>query len=110
MLQTTHDREKAKQIKKLPGQSVLGEDNCPTTSSKVPAHASLLVKKSALRLNNFFMVAGIDECSNSEVKLGPFGLPTTAQFKLDKLLLVFIKIISSTISRREHQEVDLFPC
>ena len=61
----------------IPGQSVLGELNSPTISSNVPAHASLWVKKLEERLNIFFMVAGIDECSNSEFAAGPLGLLTT---------------------------------
>ena len=64
-------------IRLLPGQSVLGEVNSPTTPSNVPAHASLCVKKFEERLNIFFMVAGIEECSNSELGAGPFGLLIT---------------------------------
>ena len=63
----------------VPGQSVLGEANCPTTSSNVAAHASLCVRKFEERLNIFFMVAGIEECSNSEFGVGPFGLLITAK-------------------------------
>ena len=62
----------------IPGQSVRGEVNSPTTCSNVPAHASLCVKKLEERLNIFLMVAGIEECSNSELGVGPFGPPTTA--------------------------------
>lgn len=60
------------------GQSVLGEVNSPTTCSNVPAQASLCVRKFDERLNIFFMVAGIEECSNSEFGVGPFGLLITA--------------------------------
>lgn len=45
----------------------------------VPAQASLWVRKSEVRLNSFFMVAGIEECSNSDVGAGPCGLLTTAE-------------------------------
>lgn len=62
----------------LLGQSVLGEVNSPTTASNVPAQASLCVKKLEERLKIFFMVAGIEECSNSEFGVGPFGLLITA--------------------------------
>lgn len=62
----------------LPGQSVLGDDNWATTCSNVPAQASLWVRKFDERLNIFFIVAGIDECSNSEFGVGPFGLVITA--------------------------------
>jgi hypothetical protein len=58
---------------RIPGQSVLGEVTPPTTPSNVPAHASLWVKKLEDRLNIFFIVAGIEECSNSEFGAGPFG-------------------------------------
>lgn len=64
----------------IPGQSVLGEVSSKMPS-KVPAHASLFVKKSDLSVNNFLMVAGIDECSNSEVAVGPIGLLTTRPSK-----------------------------
>ena len=63
----------------IPGQSVLGEASSPTTPSNVPAHASLWVKKLEDRLNIFFMVAGIEECSNSEFGAGPFGPLTTGK-------------------------------
>lgn len=62
----------------IPGQSVLGEVKSPTTCSNVPAHASLCVKKLEERLNIFFIVAGIDECSNSELAAGPLGRLVTA--------------------------------
>lgn len=61
-----------------PGQSVLGELSSVKICSNVPAQASLFVKKSDERLKIFFMVAGIEECSNSEFGYGPFGLFTTA--------------------------------
>lgn len=64
---------------RIPGQSVRGEVNSPTTCSNVPAHASLWVKKLDVMLNIFFIVAGIEECSNSELAVGPLGLLTTAE-------------------------------
>ena len=57
----------------IPGQSVLGELNSPKTCSNVPAQASLCVKKLEERLKIFLMVAGIEECSNSEFGVGPVG-------------------------------------
>lgn len=72
----------------LPGQSVLGDVSSPTTSSNVPAHASLLVKKLDERLNIFFIVAGMDECSNSESGVGPFGA-----------------LITNKIRRKKHQSM-----
>lgn len=47
------------------------------TVSNVPAHSSRLVRNDPGKLKSFFTVAGIDECSNSEVGLGPFGLCNT---------------------------------
>lgn len=52
------------------GQSVLGVVRVVKTPSKVPAHASLKVKKAG-RLKIFLTVAGIDECSYCEVDVGP---------------------------------------
>ena len=49
------------------------------TVSKVPAHASRLVKKGLGRPNNFFTVAAMEECSNWDVGVGPFGSCNTAQ-------------------------------
>jgi hypothetical protein len=44
----------------------------------VPAHASLFVKKDEVRLKSFFTVAGMDECSYSDVGNGdPLGPWTT---------------------------------
>lgn len=60
----------------LPGQSVLGVV-LVKTPSKVPAHASRLVRKS-FRLKIFLTVAAIEECSNSEVGFGPEGPCNTA--------------------------------
>jgi len=46
--------------------------------SKVPAHSSLFVKK-VVMLKSFFTVAGMDECSYSDVGNGdPLGPWTTA--------------------------------
>ena len=47
--------------------------------SKVPAHSSLFVKKGEDMLKSFFTVAGMDECSYSDVENGdPSGPWTTA--------------------------------
>ena len=62
----------------LLGQSVRGVLRVRTVS-KVPAHASRLVKKGLGRPNNFFTVAAIEECSNWDVGVGPFGSCNTAQ-------------------------------
>lgn len=56
-----------------PGQSSRGVSRRQNSSSKVPAHASLFVKKFDFRLKSFFTVAGIDECSNCEYANGPTG-------------------------------------
>lgn len=61
----------------LPGQSVLGLVRL-MTASNVPAHSSRFVRK-LLRLNIFFSVAGIDECSNCDVGSGPFGSCNTTK-------------------------------
>jgi len=69
-----------KRVDWIPGQSVLGELNSPTTCSNVPAQASLWVKKLEERLKIFFMVAGIEECSNSEFSAGPLAPLITENF------------------------------
>lgn len=74
---------------KIPGQSVLGEVKFPTTPSNVPAHASLWVKKFEERFKIFLMVAGIEECSNSEFGAGPFGLLITEKDLKKNLHLVW---------------------
>jgi hypothetical protein len=61
----------------VPGQSVRGVFRVRTVSN-VPAQASRFVRKAPGKLNSFFTVAGIDECSNSEVDVGPVGLCNTA--------------------------------
>lgn len=48
--------------------------------SKVPAHASRLVRK-PFKLKIFLRVAGIDECSYSDVGYGPEAPCNTAQTK-----------------------------
>lgn len=60
----------------VPGQSVLGVV-LRATPSKVPAHSSLFVRCD-FRPKIFLTVAGIDECSNSDVGYGPVGLCNTA--------------------------------
>lgn len=64
-----------------PGQSVRGVFRREKWLSKVPAHASLFVRKFEFRLNSFFTVAGIDECSKCECGVGPLGSWITAQGK-----------------------------
>lgn len=59
--------------KDLPGQSVRGSVLAITTLSKVPAQASLFVRKGEDKLKSFFTVAGMDECSNSDEGDGPLG-------------------------------------
>jgi hypothetical protein len=49
--------------------------------SKVPAQASLFVRKLECKLNSFFKVAGIDECSYCELFCGAFGSWITAQME-----------------------------
>jgi hypothetical protein len=61
-----------------PGQSSRGVSRRRKHFSKVPAHASLLVRKFDSRLNSFFTVAGIEECSNCEYGVGPSGSWITA--------------------------------
>lgn len=63
------------------GQSVRGVERL-SALSKVPAHASRFVRKGPGKLNSFFTVAGMDECSNCEVGVGPFGVCITANHKL----------------------------
>lgn len=64
----------------IPGQSSRGVSRMEKYLSKVPAHASRLVKKfEFLRLKSFFTVAGIDECSYWEVGVGPLGSWITAK-------------------------------
>uniref|UniRef100_A0A7C8YF60 Uncharacterized protein n=1 Tax=Opuntia streptacantha TaxID=393608 RepID=A0A7C8YF60_OPUST len=58
------------------GQSVLGVVLFKTIS-KVPAQASLLVRK-FFKLKIFFTVAGIEECSYCDVGCGPDGVCSTA--------------------------------
>lgn len=65
---------------RIPGQSVLGSSSSVKMCSNVPAHASRLVRKSDERLKIFLRVAGMEECSNSEVSVGPAGRPTTVPF------------------------------
>lgn len=65
-----------KRFERLPGQSDLG-DFLVKTPSKVPAHASRLVRNS-FRLKIFLTVAGMEECSNCEVSYGPEGPCNTA--------------------------------
>ena len=57
------------------GQSVRGVSRV-RKQSKVPAQASRLVRK-LLRLKSFLTVAGMEECSNSDVGYGPDGLCST---------------------------------
>lgn len=58
----------------LPGQSVLGSVRVCTMDSKVPAHSSRLVRKGDVRLKSFLTVAGMEECSYSDVGNGdPLG-------------------------------------
>lgn len=64
-----------------PGQSSRGVSRRQKYFSKVPAHASLFVKKFDFRLKSFFTVAGIEECSNCECGVGPTGSWITAQSK-----------------------------
>ena len=47
--------------------------------SNVPAHASLAVNALDGRLNSLRTVAGMEECSNCEVGVGPLGVWTTAR-------------------------------
>jgi hypothetical protein len=57
-----------------PGQSVLGCVLVCRIDSNVPAHSSLLVRNGDDKLKIFLTVAGIEECSNSDVGNGlPFG-------------------------------------
>lgn len=68
--------KKKRGVKGLRGQSILGLVLL-ITPSKVPAQASLFVKKS-FKLKIFLTVAGIDECSYSDVGDGPVGPCNTA--------------------------------
>lgn len=66
-----------------PGQSSRGVSRMLKYFSKVPAQASLFVKKLDFKLKSFFTVAGMEECSNCEVGVGPSGswITTTTKNK-----------------------------
>jgi len=84
----------------LPGQSVLGVF-LVNTHSKVPAHASRLVKKS-FKLKIFFTVAGIDECSYSDVGCGPDG-PCNTAFPIFSFVIVDVVYKPSEDSYKQRQ-------
>lgn len=90
-----------------PGQSLRGLLRRLKYFSKVPAHASLLVKKLELRLKSFLTVAGIEECSNCEDEVGPLGPWITASNNRVQIHVIIYTLYFGSKLRQSESKTTL---